>query len=44
MLQSPRFLYRLEQGEPVEGQPGVIRLSPYERASRLYSNAGKTGC
>lgn len=35
MLQSPKFLYRIEFGTPVETEPGVYRLSPYELASRL---------
>ncbi len=35
MLQDPRFLYRVEVGTPVEGQPGVFRLTPYELAARL---------
>jgi hypothetical protein len=35
MLQSPHFLYRVEFGEPVEGAEGVLKLGPYELASRL---------
>jgi hypothetical protein len=35
MLQSPWFLYRVELGVPVEGRPGVRRLTPYELATRL---------
>ncbi len=35
MLQSPRFLYRVEQGTPMEGAPEVLVLDDYELASRL---------
>jgi hypothetical protein len=35
MLQDPQFLYRVEIGTPVSGQPGVYQLSPFELASRL---------
>lgn len=35
LLQEPEFLYRVEIGEPVEGEPGLVRLGPYEVASRL---------
>jgi hypothetical protein len=35
MLQSPHFLYRVEFGQPVEDEPGVLKLGPYELASRL---------
>ncbi len=35
LLQDPRFLYRVEVGEPVPGQPGVIALNDYEIATRL---------
>ena len=35
MLQEPAFLYRVELGEPVSGQPGIFRLSRYELATRL---------
>ena len=35
MLQHPAFLYRVELGEPVSGQPGLARLSSYELATRL---------
>ncbi len=37
MLQSPRFLYRIEDAPvaPIEGNPDVVPLSGYERASRL---------
>jgi hypothetical protein len=34
-LQHPDFLYRVEIGEPVLGQPGVFRLGDFEIASRL---------
>lgn len=34
-LQSPIFLYRLELGMPTPKQSAVLRLSPYETASRL---------
>lgn len=35
MLQSPHFLYRVEFGAPMEGDDEVLRLAPYELASRL---------
>ncbi len=35
MLQSPHFLYRVEVGEPIDGEPGWRRLTSYEMASRL---------
>jgi hypothetical protein len=35
MLQSPRFLYRREVGEPDPDEPGTNRLTPYELASNL---------
>lgn len=35
MLQSPYFLYRVETGIPVTGQPGVAKLDDWEIASRL---------
>jgi Protein of unknown function (DUF1592)/Protein of unknown function (DUF1588)/Protein of unknown function (DUF1595)/Protein of unknown function (DUF1585)/Protein of unknown function (DUF1587) len=35
ILQSPSFLYRVEIGSPVVGQPGAIQLTAYEMASRL---------
>ncbi len=35
MLQSPHFLYRIEVGRPVEGQPDLRLLDGYEVASRL---------
>lgn len=34
-LLSPDFLYRLEDGTPVEGRDGVLQLTGYEVASRL---------
>ncbi len=34
-LQEPAFLYRVELGIPVDGEPGMYRLSPYELATRL---------
>lgn len=34
-LQDPEFLYRIEIGEPVDGQPGVFRLSDWEMGTRL---------
>ncbi len=33
-LQHPNFLYRVELGSPVEGQPGVFRLTQFELATR----------
>jgi len=35
MLQSPQFLYRIELGEPVEGNATLMRPTPHEMASRL---------
>lgn len=35
MLQSPWFVYRVELGRPVEGRPGVRRLTAHELAARL---------
>jgi hypothetical protein len=35
ILQSPQFLYRIEAGEPVEGNASLMRPTPYEMASRL---------
>jgi hypothetical protein len=35
LLQSPRFLYHVEIGEPVEGPAGLVRLTQFELASRL---------
>lgn len=35
MLQSPRFLYRVEGGTPMPEAPGVLVLDDYELASRL---------
>ena len=35
MLQSPRFLYRIELGTPVPGNTGAVALDGYEMASRL---------
>lgn len=35
MLQDPEFLYRIEVGTPVPGQPALVRLSDFEIASRL---------
>lgn len=35
LLQSPQFLYQAEAGTAVPAEPGVLRLSPYEVASRL---------
>lgn len=42
-LQHPELVYRVELGEPVDGQPGVFRLGPYEVATRLsYFLSGTT--
>lgn len=42
-LQHPEFLYRVEVGEPVDGQPGVFRLNDYEIGTRLsYFLTGST--
>jgi hypothetical protein len=35
MLQSPHFLYRVELGMPEPVAPGVVKLGPWETASRL---------
>lgn len=35
MLQDPNFLYRIEIGEPVAGDPDVIALNDWEIATRL---------
>jgi hypothetical protein len=35
LLQAPSFLYRVEVGTPVDGDPELFRLSGYEIASRL---------
>ena len=35
ILQAPAFLYRVEVGVPVEGRTHVVRLGPFELASRL---------
>jgi Protein of unknown function (DUF1592)/Protein of unknown function (DUF1588)/Protein of unknown function (DUF1595)/Protein of unknown function (DUF1585)/Protein of unknown function (DUF1587) len=35
MLQSPGFLYRVEVGSPVADRDDVVKLLPYELASRL---------
>lgn len=42
-LQHPELVYRVELGEPVDGQPGVFRLGAYEVATRLsYFLSGTT--
>ncbi len=35
LLQDPQFLYRVEVGTPVPGQPGVFELSQFELATRM---------
>lgn len=35
LLQHPEFLYRVEIGTPVDGEPGVFELNDYEVATRL---------
>ncbi|MFT3835407.1 MAG: DUF1592 domain-containing protein [Myxococcaceae bacterium] len=35
VLQSPDFLYRVELGAPITGQPDRVQLTPYEIANRL---------
>jgi hypothetical protein len=35
MLQSPRFLYRMEEGVPPRAGETVVRLDPWDTASRL---------
>ncbi len=43
MLQHPAFLYRVELGEPVSGQPGIFKLTRSELATRLsYFLVGTT--
>jgi len=34
-FEHPSFLYRVELGVPVDGEPGVFRLTDYELATRL---------
>jgi len=34
-LQDPEFLYRVELGEPVAGEPGMFRLDDWEVGTRL---------
>lgn len=35
MLQDAELVYRIELGTPVDGEPGLFRLTPYELASRM---------
>jgi hypothetical protein len=35
ILQSPSFLYRVELGQPIEGDPDHLRLDAFELGSRL---------
>ena len=35
LLESPQFLFRQEQSEPVPGRPGEYRLDAFSRASRI---------
>src|SRR5262245_42708839 len=35
MVQDVEFLYRVELGTPIEGKPGVFKLSSWEMATRL---------
>jgi hypothetical protein len=35
LLQDPQFLYRIERGEPVDGDPGLFKLNDFEVATRL---------
>ena len=35
LLQSPHFVYRMELGEPVAGEPGIFSLTPFEVATEL---------
>ncbi|MES1187610.1 MAG: DUF1592 domain-containing protein [Myxococcales bacterium] len=35
MLMSPQFLYRIESGTPVDGNPGVLKVDSWGLASRL---------
>ncbi|MBK8233993.1 MAG: DUF1588 domain-containing protein [Deltaproteobacteria bacterium] len=35
ILQDPEFLYRVELGQPVEGEPGVYKLDDFEVGTRL---------
>jgi hypothetical protein len=42
-LEHPAFLYRVELGTPIEGSPGVFRLSDWELATRMsYLLLGST--
>jgi hypothetical protein len=43
MLQDVEFIYRVEIGSPVDGSPGVFRLSDFEVASRLSYLLWATG-
>ena len=43
LLQEPEFLYRIEIGEPIAGEPGVFRLTQWELGTRLaYFLVGST--
>jgi hypothetical protein len=42
ILQSPSFIYVIEQGTPVSGQPGIYALGDYEIAARLSFLACET--
>lgn len=43
LLQHPEFLYRVELGTPVSGEPGVFALNDFEIATRLsYTLWGST--
>ena len=42
ILQSPSFIYVLERGTPVSGQPGVVALDDFEIAMRLSLLACET--
>ncbi len=35
LLQAPEFVYRVEVGQPVEGEDGLFKLGDFEMASRL---------
>ncbi len=43
LLQSPHFLYRTAIGNPIDGMPGLRRLSGYELATRLSFALRDTG-
>jgi hypothetical protein len=41
-IQSPNFLYRIETGEPLEGAGPLLRLTPWQTASRMSYSLWQT--